>query len=90
VRVCVATTRHELVFSVSDTGIGIAPRDVPHVFDRFWRAGDVRCEGVGLGLAICKSLVEASGGRIDIASEPGRGTTVVFTVPRAPSCAAIP
>lgn len=71
---------------VSDTGIGIAPGDLPHVFDRFWRADTARTRtseraGVGLGLAICKWIAEAHGGTIDVQSRPGRGTTFTVTLP---------
>lgn len=72
--------------SVSDTGAGIAARHLPFVFDRLYRADEARAEGgSGLGLSICKSVVEAHGGEIDIVSEVGRGTTVTFTLPRAAS-----
>ena len=64
--------------SVRDDGQGIAPELLPHVFERFAKAGD--SPGSGLGLAICRDLVEAHGGRIAIDSQPGRGTTVTFTL----------
>ncbi|PYO95504.1 MAG: hypothetical protein DMD62_01260 [Gemmatimonadetes bacterium] len=75
------------VFSVADTGIGIAPGDLPHVFDRFWRADSARTRtskrpGTGLGLAICKWIAEAHGGTIDVQSRPGRGTTFTVGLPR--------
>jgi two-component system sensor histidine kinase BaeS len=69
----------EVVFTVADTGSGIPPQDLPHVFDRFMKSAD--SGGAGLGLAIAKSLVEAHGGRITAASEPGRGTTMRFVLP---------
>src|ERR1043166_6933488 len=73
-------------FGVSDTGIGIAPGDLPHIFDRFWRADSARTRtgerpGVGLGLAICKWIAEAHGGTIEVQSRPGRGTTFSVTLP---------
>src|SRR5436309_3902188 len=75
------------VFSVADTGIGIAPGDLPHVFDRFWRADSARTRtseraGTGLGLAICKWIAEAHGGRIEVQSRAGRGTTFTVGLPR--------
>src|SRR5256885_3399296 len=75
------------VFTVADTGIGIAPGDLPHVFDRFWRADSARTRtseraGTGLGLAICKWIAEAHGGTIEVQSRPGRVTTITLGVPR--------
>lgn len=75
-------------FGVSDTGIGIAPGDLPHIFHRFYRADTARTRtadrpGVGLGLAICKWIAEAHGGTIDVQSRPGRGTTFTVTLPAA-------
>jgi two-component system phosphate regulon sensor histidine kinase PhoR len=64
---------------VVDTGIGIAREDVPHIFERFYRADRARrTGGTGLGLAIGKWIAEAHGGRIDVESEPGSGS--IFTV----------
>jgi two-component system, OmpR family, sensor histidine kinase CiaH len=73
---------------VRDTGIGIAAADLPHVCDRFFRADRARpregeAKGTGLGLSICQTIVTAYGGRLDVASEPGRGTTVTVELPRA-------
>lgn len=67
--------------SVKDSGDGIPPEDLRRVFDRFWRADRGSTAGAGLGLAICKSIVEAHGGRIWAASIVGRGTTFHFTLP---------
>ncbi|HEX6359597.1 sensor histidine kinase [Actinophytocola sp.] len=74
-----------VVIEVSDTGSGIAPEDLPHVFNRFWRADRSRSRatgGRGLGLAIARQLVEAHGGRISVASTPGAGTTFTIRLPR--------
>ena len=66
---------------VSDNGIGIAPEHLPHIFDRFYRVDEARSRGdggLGLGLAIARSIVDQHGGRITVASEPGKGSR--FTV----------
>jgi two-component system, OmpR family, sensor kinase len=79
--------RHDLTIEVQDTGVGISAEALPHVFERFYRADPARertsnrVSGSGLGLAIAKSLVEAQGGRISIASTPGEGTTVSIWFP---------
>ncbi len=66
--------------AVSDTGVGIPPEDLPHLFDWFWRSKrDGR--GTGLGLGIAKALVEAHGGRLGVDSVAGHGSTFWFTVP---------
>ena len=78
---CAAVDDTELVIAVEDTGRGIAPGDLEHIFDHFWQAADTVQLGSGLGLAICKSIVELSGGRIWAQSTVGVGTTVYFTVP---------
>ena len=78
-----ASNDQEVVFWVADSGSGIAPDDLPHVFDRFWQAtrGDRR--GAGLGLPITKGIVEAHDGRIWAESTLGRGSTFFFSIPRA-------
>jgi two-component system, OmpR family, sensor kinase len=66
------------VLEVSDTGIGIASEDLPHIFDRFYRADKARSRSqghAGLGLAICKTIVEAERGEISVLSKPQEGTT---------------
>lgn len=70
-------------FTVSDTGIGIAPADLPRVFDRFWQGAHLRDVGAGLGLAISKKIADAHGGDITVESAPGRGTTFTVVLPRA-------
>lgn len=74
-------------FSVTDTGTGIAEEALPHLFDRFYRAPNQPPgrTGVGLGLAIAKEIIEASGGRIGVESKPGMGSTFFFTLPVADS-----
>ena len=71
----------EVVFSVSDTGSGIADSDLPYVFDRFWQSTHGAHRGSGLGLAIVKGIVEAHGGRIWVRSTAAKGTTFLFTIP---------
>jgi signal transduction histidine kinase/DNA-binding response OmpR family regulator len=74
----------EVVVSVRDTGLGIAPADQPKVFERFKQVGDTltdKPKGTGLGLPICKEIVEHHGGRIWVESEPGRGSTFSFSLP---------
>ncbi|WP_123040840.1 ATP-binding protein [Cohnella candidum] len=72
---------------VSDEGMGIPPEDLPYIFERFYKADKARKResngggGTGLGLAIVKNLVEAHGGKIKAASEPGKGTTFTITLP---------
>lgn len=76
-----------LAWSVSDTGVGVPPDQAAHLFERFYQAeatlsGEPRT-GSGLGLSICKEIVEAHGGTIGVESVPGRGTTFHFTLPLA-------
>jgi signal transduction histidine kinase len=73
----------ECRFSVCDTGPGIPPEHVPHVFDRYWQAKSTAKLGTGLGLSIAKGIVEAHAGRIWVESEPGRGASFIFTLPCA-------
>ena len=77
--------RASVTIEVADTGSGIAPEDLPHVFDRFYRADKSRAResgGSGLGLAIAKGIVEAHGGSIAAHSEAGHGTTLQVSLPR--------
>jgi PAS domain S-box-containing protein len=78
-----ASNDHEVVFWVADSGCGIDPADVPHVFDRFWQATKGDRRGAGLGLPITKGIVEAHGGHIWVESTVGRGSTFFFSIPRA-------
>ncbi|HUN87467.1 MAG TPA: ATP-binding protein [Terriglobales bacterium] len=77
VKVSLSCARDEVVVDVSDTGMGIAAEDLPHVFDRFWRADKVRSRntgGTGLGLAIAKWIAEKSNGTIRVESVLGQGS----------------
>jgi len=79
-----------VTFTVRDSGIGIAPGDLPNIFDRFWRADQARSRtgerpGTGLGLAITKWIAEAHGGSITVQSRPGRGSTFVVRLPKTNS-----
>lgn len=85
VRVTTAATDGAVQLRVSDSGPGIAPGDLPHVFDRFYRADSARSatSHTGLGLAISKAIVEAHGGVLEAASEPGNGATFTMKLPAA-------
>jgi signal transduction histidine kinase len=72
--------------TVADQGEGIDPSALPHIFDRFYRGDPSRARstgGAGLGLAICKAVVERAGGTIELKSEPGKGTTAIVRLPKA-------
>ncbi len=74
--------QNQIILEVKDSGIGISPMDLPHVFDKFYRAGNVgSITGTGLGLAIVKSIVDNHHGRIWIESAPGEGTTATVVLP---------
>ncbi|MDP4525429.1 MULTISPECIES: two-component system histidine kinase PnpS [Bacillus] len=76
----------EIQIEVSDTGIGIQKEEIPRIFERFYRVDKDRSRnsgGTGLGLAIVKHLIEAHEGKIDVTSEPGRGTMFTVTLKRA-------
>jgi len=85
----------QVVLVVRDSGIGIAPGDLPHIFRRFWRGDPARSRagqptGSGLGLAITQWIAEAHGGSIDVQSRPGRGTAFTVTLPRTAAAAESP
>jgi PAS domain S-box-containing protein len=69
--------------AVEDSGPGIPAADLPRIFDRYWRGDRASRDGAGLGLAICKGIIDAHGGNICVESVLGRGTTFWFTVPCA-------
>jgi signal transduction histidine kinase/DNA-binding response OmpR family regulator len=70
----------EVRFAVADSGPGIPPEQIPHIFDRFWQARDSDTRGIGLGLSIVRGIVETHGGRVWVESEPGNGATFFFTI----------
>ena len=85
-RVSVAANHiwQEIAVSVSDTGVGIPPEHQPYLFERFYRVDSARARdtgGYGLGLAICRSIVQAHGGQIAVDSQPGAGSTFTVTLP---------
>jgi two-component system, OmpR family, sensor histidine kinase BaeS len=85
-RVTVRTgqTGPDAVLTVTDTGVGIPADELPHVFERFWRGqAAAGTSGSGIGLAIAAELARAHGGTLAAASQPGQGTTLTLTVPRA-------
>lgn len=85
VRVTGRRLESRVEYVVSDTGAGIAPDHVPHLFDRFWMATKASRGGAGLGLFIVKGIIESHGGSVHVESVPGAGTTFRFTIPGASS-----
>ncbi len=85
VRIGITTNAEGTVIRVSDTGVGIPAEELPHIFDRFYRVDKARSRadgGSGLGLSICKTIVEAHGGTIHVTSQPGTGTTFEVRLPK--------
>jgi signal transduction histidine kinase len=73
-----------VAFRVADTGVGIAPRDMPHLFDRFFQAKESGRGGAGLGLVIARGIAEGHGGRIEVESHLGRGSVFTLVLPAEP------
>jgi two-component system, OmpR family, phosphate regulon sensor histidine kinase PhoR len=74
----------EVAITVRDFGIGIKKDDIPRLFERFFRAGDEltrTVKGSGLGLTLVKEIIDAHGGRVDVASEPGKGSAFAVRLP---------
>ena len=83
-RVTVAVIRDtdRAVVTVEDTGVGISGEDLPRIWERLYRADASRSErGLGLGLSLVKAFVEAHGGTVEAASQPGRGSTFTVRLP---------
>jgi PAS domain S-box-containing protein len=81
IRVFTRKEKKMIVTGVADKGIGITPEDQSRLFELFERLGSARSQGLGLGLVVCKRLVEAQRGQIGVESEPGKGSTFYFTLP---------
>jgi signal transduction histidine kinase len=81
-RLSVSADAREVLFEVTDFGPGISPEDLPHVFEQGFRGSGATAPGEGLGLYICKGIVESHGGAIAADSVPGVRTTFRFTLPR--------
>jgi len=83
VRIAGESKNGAAIITVSDTGPGIPPEDLPHIFKRFYRADKSRTAGrSGLGLSISKAIVDAHGGALDVISESGKGTTFTIRLPK--------
>ena len=86
VQLAIAATSSNVTVTIADTGIGIEPAALDHVFDRFWRADKVRSRaegGAGLGLALAAQIVQRHGGSISVESEPGHGSKFTVKLPAA-------
>ncbi len=83
VRLASHSAREQVIFTVQDTGIGISPQAVPHIFERFYRSGEAKrmTEGTGLGLSITKEIVEKHGGYIVVESTLGEGSRFTVYLP---------
>lgn len=83
VRIAGESKNGSAIITVSDTGPGIPPEDLPHIFKRFYRAEKSRTAGrTGLGLSISKAIIDAHGGALDVISETGKGTTFTIRLPK--------
>ena len=84
IRISGQVRAEHVIICVQDEGPGIAPGDIPHIFDRFYRAEDASriTKGAGLGLYLTKAIIEAHGGRIWIDPKPGDGARICFSLPR--------
>ena len=83
IKLSAAPKGKEVVFTVSNTGPGIPPESLPHLFEKFYRVpgAEHTSQGTGLGLSICQRIVEAHSGRIEVQSQVGVGTTFLVHLP---------
>jgi signal transduction histidine kinase len=83
IKISVLPRGNSVAVSISDTGSGIPPEYLPHIFDKFVQVPGAATGGAGLGLAISRLIVEAHGGQISVQSERGKGSTFTCTLPMA-------
>jgi signal transduction histidine kinase len=88
IRVEAAPGDEEWIFSVADNAVGMDENQIEHAFELFWRHRRSAAPGSGIGLAVCKRIVEQHGGRVWIESSPGEGTTFFFALPADPDAVA--
>ncbi|MGN1401993.1 MAG: sensor histidine kinase [Bacillus sp. (in: firmicutes)] len=83
--ITITETAEDIIVKFKDSGIGLKEEEIPHLFERFYRADSSRtAEGTGLGLAIAKQIIDVHGGKIEVESTLGEGTTFIVTLPKKP------